>query len=117
MKLSLLLLATSALSGGCGLISSDVSDFPLSIKDRTFTIDAETWMLDDQQVSDFLATDCSSAPTVCDSAAKQACSGCSGMCGPSNTCELELPVGLFNQVDLMMEQSELGSIDKEKGIK
>ncbi len=117
MRPSLLLLAV-AMSGGCGLISSDVSDFPLSIKDRTFTIDAEGWMLDGGQVGDFLATDCASTPTVCDSAAKQACSGCSGQCNATtNTCDLRLPVGLFDQVDLMMEQSELSSIDKEKGIK
>lgn len=114
---SLTLLATVAASAGCGLISNDVLDFPLDIKPRTFEIDAGSYMVNQTAFDAYSHTSCAATPSVCNSAAQQACtSGCSGTCGASNTCELQLQIGLYTMVDLQMDQSELASIDKTKGI-
>ena len=108
----------AVVGGGCGLISSDVLDFPLDIKPRTFSIDASSWSVTQQQVDLYTMTDCSSAPTVCNSAAQQACSAnCTGACSATtHTCDLQMQISLYSAVDLMMDQSELASIDKTKGI-
>lgn len=112
-----LLFATTILSAGCGLISSDVGDFPLRIEDREFSIDTATWMLDAAAVPDYLAMDCASTPTVCNAAAQQACTDCAGSCSAStNTCELQLQVSAMRQIDLAKEQSELQSIDGTTAI-
>ncbi len=112
-------LAPLLLAGGCGLVSSDVTDFDLTLPDKTFTIDAMSWQVNSQQAQAFLATSCASMPTVCNSAAQQACaSGCSGTCDTgTQTCDLSLAVSLYNKVDLVMEKPELATINSEPVIK
>lgn len=110
-----LLVATS----GCGLISSDVTNFDLTLPDKSFTVDATKWQIDQQQADAVLMTSCSSQPTVCASAAMQACAtGCSGSCNAtSQTCDLSLDVGLYQPIDLISEKPELKSINDEPVIK
>jgi len=110
-----LLLAVS----GCGLVSSDVTDFDLTLPDKTFTIDASSWQVDPTMAQQFLATSCAQMPSVCNSAAQTACkSGCSGTCdSQTQTCDLSLAVSLYNKVDLVMEKPELQTINSEPVIK
>lgn len=117
MQFRLVLLAAS-LSTGCGLISSDVLDFPLDIKPKTFTIDTANWMVDQQAADAYTGTSCAANASVCGTAVAQACTrDCTGSCdATSKTCDLALQVALYSKVDLQMEQSELGSIDAKKGI-
>lgn len=106
---------------GCGLISSDVTNFDLTLPDKTFTIDAMSWVdtQHSQQAQMFLSTSCAAMPSVCNSAAQQACvSGCSGTCDSgTQTCDLALAVSLYNKVDLVMEKPELQTINSEPVIK
>jgi hypothetical protein len=117
-RLSLLLLIGLGTTG-CGLISSDVTNFDLTLPDKNFTIDATTWQVDQQQADLVLSTNCSSQPTVCMSAAMQACTkGCSGMCNASShTCDLSLDVSLYQPINLVMEKPELKPINDEPVIK
>src|SRR4051794_20936736 len=108
-----------ASSGGCGLISSDVTNFDLTLPDKKFTIDASGWNVKQADADRVLALSCSS-DTVCNSAVLQACAmGCSGVCSPAppRTCELSLDVSLSQKVDLVMEKPELKSINDEPVIK
>lgn len=107
-------------ASGCGLISSDVTDFDLTLPDKNFTVDATKWQIDQQQADAVLMTSCSSQPTVCASAAMQACGmmGCSGSCNTtSQTCDLSLDVSLYQPIDLLSEKPELKSINDEPVIK
>ena len=108
-----------ALSTGCGLISSDVTDFDLTLPDKKFTIDSASWEVSDQEAQAILSTDCSSAPTVCNSAAQQACPmNCTGECNTTTqTCDLFLEVSLHQAIDLKSEASELQSLNDEPVIK
>jgi hypothetical protein len=106
-------------TSGCGLISSDVTNFDLTLPDKTFTIDATGWNVNQQAADALLSTNCSSQPTVCASAAMQACQmGCSGSCNTqTHTCDLALDVSLYRPIDLVMEKPELKSINDEPVIK
>lgn len=102
---------------GCGLISSDVTDFDLTLPDKKFSIDASSWDVQQSDANQFLGLSCSSS-TMCDSAVQQACAmGCSGSCNASSTCDLSLDVSLSQKVDLVMEKPELQSINDEPVIK
>src|SRR4029079_14634096 len=69
------------LLGGCSLVSSDVTNFDLTLADKTFTVDTSSWQVDDAAAMTFLQTSCASMPTVCSSAATTACAmNCSGSC-------------------------------------
>lgn len=76
-------------SASCGLISSDVTDFDLTLKDKKFTIDTASWGVTDTEAQQFLSTSCASSPTVCSSAAQTACPmDCSGECNATTqTCD------------------------------
>src|SRR5262245_53671432 len=113
--LGALLMASSA----CGLISSDVADFDLNLPDKNFSIDASRWQVDQQQAMTLLSTSCASAPNVCSSAAQAACEmNCSGTCSmQTQKCELELDVGLYQPINLLMEKPELQSINDQPVIK
>lgn len=108
-----------ALAGGCGLISSDVTNFDLKLKDKVFTIDATTWQVDPQRANTYLSTSCASSPNVCSSAAQNACAtGCTGTCDAgTRTCDLGLQVNIYRLVDLQMENAELGTLKNEPVIK
>ena len=116
---ALKLLAAIVLTSGCGLISSDVTNFDLTLPDKAFTIDSASWMVDGAKAQPFLATSCASTPTVCGSAAMQACGkGCSGTCDAStHTCDLSLDVGLYQMIDLVKEKPELQQINDQPVIK
>lgn len=114
-----LCVALLAATSGCGLISSDVTDFDLTLPDKKFTVDATKWQIDQAQADAVLNTSCASQPMVCASAAMQACTtGCSGSCNAtSQTCDLSLDVGLYQPIDLLTEKPELKSINDEPVIK
>lgn len=108
-----------AAGNGCGLISSDVTNFDLTLPEKQFTIDADGWQVDAQQADVLLSTSCAGAPDVCASAASLACQeGCSGSCNATTQqCELALDVSLYRSIDLLTEKPELKSIDDEPLIK
>jgi hypothetical protein len=108
-----------AASAGCGLISSDVTDFDLTLPDKTFTIDAASWQVDGSDAQALLATSCASAPSSCEAAASTACAAnCSATCDSSSqTCDLSLAVSLSQAVNLEMEEPQLQTIDSEPVIK
>src|SRR5436305_299695 len=93
------------LLGGCGLISSDVTNFNLDIHDKTFEVDASRWQVTQMTANAFLGTTCDpmqAPPNVCTSAVAQACSaGCSGACDASTRkCDLNLDVAVHQEVNL-----------------
>src|SRR5215470_12316918 len=80
----------SAGATGCGLISSDVTNFDLTLPDKKLTIDTAGWQVTDK-VSWYLMQSCASAPDACNSAVQMACTaGCSGACNAAKTCDLSL---------------------------
>ncbi|MGE0400171.1 MAG: hypothetical protein AB7T06_25880 [Kofleriaceae bacterium] len=110
--------ALSMIGTGCGLISSDVTNFDLTLPDKNFTIDASGWQVDETAATALTSTSCANSPAVCASAADQACpEDCTGRCGSSQTCELDLDVGLYQMIDLLREKPELQSINDEPIIK
>ncbi|HEX3764406.1 MAG TPA: hypothetical protein VHW23_37180 [Kofleriaceae bacterium] len=113
-----------SLAAGCGLISSDVTDFDLALPDKKFSIDASGWQVDTMNARLFnggklASVSCSSMQTVCSSAVDQACpSGCTGSCNTmTDSCELSLDVSRPLKVDLVTEQPELKTITDQSVIK
>ncbi|MBX3161298.1 MAG: hypothetical protein KF773_35375 [Deltaproteobacteria bacterium] len=115
---ALLVAAVAGLgAGGCGLISSDVTDFNLDLPDKMFSVDSTGWQIDDGQAQQFLGTSCSAQPTVCMSAASAACNNCSGECNAgSQKCDLRLDVSLHQAVNLLTEKPELQAINDKPVI-
>jgi len=102
---------------GCGLISSDVTNFDLTLPDKKFTIDASGWNVKQADADQVLALSCSS-DTMCSTAVQTACPmGCSGTCSAAKTCDLSLDISLSQKVDLVAEKPELKSINDEPVIK
>src|SRR6266571_2331638 len=100
-----------SLATGCGLISSDVTDFDLTLPDKKFTIDASGWQVDTANTTLFsngklASVPCTSTSTLCSSAVAVACpSDCFGTCSPTtSSCELSLDVSRPLKVDLLNEQ-------------
>jgi hypothetical protein len=125
VRLGAVVLGLSVVAG-CSLISSDVTNFDLTLPDKKFTIDASNWKVDTTKASSLFSSDgklmsvsCSSNPSVCSSAVMQACPmDCEGKCNTtSNLCEMKLIVSLSQSVDLMKEKPELESINSEPVIK
>lgn len=116
LALCLFALVTAA---GCGLISSDVTNFDLTLPDKNFSVDATLWDVSDAEAQAFLNTSCAESPAVCSSAAREACSAnCSGTCNDTTqTCDLALDVAIYQPIDLLAEQPELKSINDEPVIK
>lgn len=112
------MLALTLAASGCGLISSDVTNFDLDLPDKMFSVDATGWQIDQQQAQAMLSTTCSN-DTLCSSAAMQACAmDCTGSCNmTSHTCQLSLDVSLYRTIDLVTEKPELASINNEPVIK
>jgi hypothetical protein len=105
---------------GCGLVDSNVTNFDLTLPDKEFTIDASVWQVDQMASMTYLQTSCASMPTLCASAAMQACGqdGCTGACNTTTQkCELSLEVSLYRPIDLITEKPELKSINDEPVIK
>jgi len=111
-------LGVSSVLAACGLISSDVTNFDLTLPDKKFTVDMGGWQFSSAARDTYLMRDCSANPTVCNTAVQQVCTmGCSGSCGASNTCDLSLDVSLSQTVNLLMGKPELKSINDEPVIK
>jgi len=106
------LLATS----GCGLIDSSVTNIDLTLKDKTFSVDASGWNVTQTQADTYLNMSCSS-DSICTSAATLACPmNCSGRCGSGSKCELKLAVNVYKSIDLLSEQPELKTINDKPVI-
>jgi hypothetical protein len=102
-------------ANGCGLISSDVTNFDLTLPDKKFSLDTGSWQVSQTAANALLTTPCTS-DQVCNSAVTTACSmGCAGMCA-MNTCELLLNVAVHQPVDLVMEKPELKTINDQPVI-
>src|SRR5512139_2687592 len=109
MRMGALLVA--ALVSGCGLISSDVTNFNLDLPDKKFSIDTMSWMVDPQMAMAALDVPCS-APSQCMAAAEAACAmDCSGTCNAAMRCEINMDVGLHTPINLLTEKPELQQIN------
>lgn len=117
-RMSYLRCCALLLVGGCGLISSDVTNFDLQ-DSKSFTIDASAWQVNSSQAQQFLSTSCANAPMVCGAAAQQACGmNCTGTCdATTHTCDLSLAVSIYQLVDLQNDNSGLAQIKNEPVIK
>lgn len=107
-------LASALALGGCGLISSDITNFDLALPDKTFTIDAKNWSL--QNADQLVNQQCTTAPDPCAAAAAQACAegSCIAQCNATTlTCDLTLFISLYTPVDLLTEKPELQTIQDE----
>lgn len=118
-QLRVLSVVAIGLVTGCGLISSDVTNFDLTLPDKDFTVDTTTWEVSDPEAQTVLSLRCGTSPNVCNSAAQTACPmNCSGACSATTqTCELSLEVSLYQAIDLLSERPELNSINDEPVIK
>jgi hypothetical protein len=107
--------AALAVLGGCGLISSDVTNFDLTLPDKTFTVDTSQWMVTQQQADAATSVSCAGNPGICATGAQQACTKvtCTGTCDASNFCELDVQVALYQMVDLLNEKPELKTINDQ----
>jgi hypothetical protein len=98
-------------STGCGLISSDVTNFNLDLPEKKFSIDTASWSVDPAAADTVLNTPCMTSDQ-CNTVAEAACAmDCSGTCNAANRCTMSLDVGLHQSVDLVMEKPELQSIN------
>src|SRR5678816_1436534 len=88
-------------AAGCGLISSDVTDFKLKTQEHMFTVDATMWMVNQTAANAYLGQSCASAPMECAQWVQSACTtSCSGSCDmTTQTCDLDLAVGVYKMVD------------------
>src|SRR5580692_1883199 len=108
-----------ATASGCGLISSNVTDFALMVPGKTFTVDTTTWMVNQTAADTYLDQSCASAPTECAQWVQNACtSGCSGTCdATSQKCDLVLDVSVYTPVNLLNDAPELSTLNSEPIIK
>ena len=111
-----------SLAAGCGLISSDVTNFDLMLPDKKFTIDASGWQVDTTMTpfnNGTLASVSCSTSTVCSAAVSQVCaSDCSGTCDPvASSCVLSLDVSRPLKVDLLTDEPDLKTINDQPVIK
>ena len=111
-----------SLVAGCGLISSDVTNFDLMLPDKKFTIDASGWQVDGSKSpfnnGTLASVPCSSTSSVCNTVAQACSSDCSGTCDAvSSSCQLSLDVSRPLKVDLLTEQPDLKTINDQPVIK
>jgi len=104
----------TALAGGCGLISSDITDVDLSLPNKTYTVDSASFGVTGDP-GPVLSMTCTPSSGACELAAMQVCPDgqCRGACGDTNTCELIIPVHPFTTVDLAAEKPELATINDQ----
>lgn len=115
LRLAALLLGAQL--AGCGLISSDVTDFNLALQDKRFTINADSWQLDGTAADAYTKQTCQSS-AMCEQAVAQVCQmGCSAACSARHTCDLTLDVSLAQTIDLITEHPELKSVNDQPLIK
>ncbi|HLU68195.1 MAG TPA: hypothetical protein VKZ63_18050 [Kofleriaceae bacterium] len=109
----LIWLAGLLAGAGCGLISSDVADFDLSLPEREVRVDTADWELAD--MSQLPAVDCTGElEGVCATSVGEYCGAedvCAGACGGDDTCEVWIAVSLWHTFDLAAERPELEQIE------
>ena len=111
-------LLLAAVAGCSSLVDPNVADFDLTLPEKSFSIDAAGWQIDEQQAQTYLGEDCSLAPTYCSAAAEAVCeASCTGTCNASKRCELKLDVSLYQAVNLVDEKPELKTINDQPVIK
>jgi hypothetical protein len=106
-------------AGGCGLISSDVTNFQLKTESKTFTVDTQKWNVNATAANVYLGQSCAAAPTECGQWVMTACTmNCSGSCDmTTQKCDLGLNVSVYQGVDINMSNPELAMIAKEPVVK
>ena len=115
VRLSYVVACVALAAGGCGLISSDVTDFDLSLPDKTYTVDSDSFGIT-ADPDPLLSMSCSPGGGTCEVAAEQVCPDgqCRGACNATSmTCDLIIPVHPFTTVNLAQEKSELAAIDDQ----
>lgn len=108
------LVAASLALAGCGLIDPDITNFDLALPDKTFTVDADNWSL--QNADQLINQQCTTNPDPCAAAAAQACAEgtCIAQCNATTlTCDLTLFISLHRPVNLLDEKPELQTIEDE----
>jgi len=107
-RFSFLLLA--ALSAGCGLVDSDVTQFDISLPQKTLSVDTAQWEL--TSMSSLPAVDCSSDATICSQSLSSLCTSddCSGACD-GTSCQVVIAVHLFKDFNLKSENPALQDLD------
>jgi hypothetical protein len=103
---------------GCGLISSDVTNFDLTLPNKNFSVDTGSWNVSQAAADVYLNHSCTTNQ-VCTSAVAAACPmGCAGECNTtSHTCDLKLQVAVHQPIDLVTEKPELKTINDQPVIK
>lgn len=104
--------------GGCGLISSDVTDFDLSLPNKTYTVDSASFDVNGDPDA-VLSMSCTPQSGACELAGEMACpeGQCRGQCSASTSlCELVIPVHPFTTVNLAEEKPELATIDDQEFV-
>jgi hypothetical protein len=103
------------ITAGCGLVDADITDFDLSLPEKSFTVDTSTWGLDSSAAA-VLSTPCTVGGGVCELAAATACPDgqCTAECNASTlTCDLTIAFDLWTPIDLATEKPELATIDDQ----
>jgi hypothetical protein len=97
--------------GACGLIDTDVTDVSLRLPSREVTVDTGTWGLPEAET--LPSVDCSKDETLCTAGEPPLCDaeGCEASCSTDFTCQVDLPIALFNTFDLATESPELEALD------
>jgi hypothetical protein len=100
--------------GSCGLIDSDVTDFPLRLPEKEFNVDTAEWMLSVPGGGNTFPTlDC--PPLDCAQAVSQVCAGdsCGATCDGNAHCQAQVNVSVFQMFNLSTESPELETIDSQ----
>jgi len=103
----------AVLASACGLIDSNITDFDLSMPEKTFTVDTASWNLTSDAT--FPAIDCSSMAGICSAGISDACGNealCFGSCDGTN-CQALVLVALSQGVNLLDEKPELAQIQDQ----
>jgi hypothetical protein len=109
----LLAAALAGASIGCGLIDKDITNFDLSMPERTFTVDTAQWELTGEE--SFPEVSCEGMPGICSVAMTEHCGAeqfCFASCA-DGACKVTVLVALFTEVDMYAEKRELQSIDEQ----
>jgi hypothetical protein len=97
---------------GCGLIDPDITNFDLSMPERTFQVDTDSWQL--TSMESFPEIACADNAGLCSVAISDHCGAdqfCFGSCDGSH-CKVKVLVALFTEIDLFAEHRELEAIDE-----
>jgi hypothetical protein len=113
-----LLLLCGLFAAGCGLISSDITDFDLKFPKKDFTVDTAQWMLSSSVTMGGTFPSVPCPPADCASAASMFCNAgaCTADCSTSATCTAHVGISIFQPFDLAHEESDLATINAQHGI-